>query len=169
MKSALRWHNAFGRLVRNKYVRWNDQAIDFFIASGMMRALSLRVRSQFHYVRILPPSAPVALWPVVLHGIHCRFEYVSASLVNPCSAVDLASGNGSSSSQRQPVGTLVAGKLIQRVGFTRSSISPVCCSPPRPPHGAVDDFWSWLGWRFFAGVGCAWNLGDCGKRAAAQR
>ncbi|MNZ85967.1 hypothetical protein D3C78_1047750 [compost metagenome] len=59
-----------------------------------MRALSLRVRFQSHYVRIFPASAPAALWPVVAHGFYCRIEYVSSSLVNPCSIVNRAGGNG---------------------------------------------------------------------------
>ncbi len=55
------------------------------------------------------------------------------------------------------LGTLVAGKLIKRVGFTRS-YHLACLVFAIATIGMVLslDFWSWIGWRFFAGVGCAW-------------
>ncbi|HAT2866072.1 MULTISPECIES: MFS transporter [Serratia] len=55
------------------------------------------------------------------------------------------------------LGTLVAGKLIQRVGFTRSyHLSCLLFAAATAGMVLSIDFWSWLGWRFFAGVGCAW-------------
>ncbi|AKG70822.1 MFS transporter [Serratia fonticola] len=55
------------------------------------------------------------------------------------------------------LGTLVAGKLIKRIGFTRS-YHLACLVFAFATVGMVLslDFWSWIGWRFFAGVGCAW-------------
>lgn len=54
------------------------------------------------------------------------------------------------------VGTLLCGTLIKQLGFNRSyylasSLFAVGCVG----LGLTMGFWSWLGWRFLAGVGCA--------------
>ncbi|MGL6018846.1 MAG: MFS transporter [Gibbsiella quercinecans] len=55
------------------------------------------------------------------------------------------------------VGTLTAGKLIQRIGFTGSyHLSCLLFAVATAGMALSLDFWSWMGWRFFAGVGCAW-------------
>ncbi|WON78193.1 MFS transporter [Serratia sp. UGAL515B_01] len=55
------------------------------------------------------------------------------------------------------VGTVVAGKLINRIGFTRSyHLACLLFALATIGMGLSLDFWSWIGWRFFAGVGCAW-------------
>ncbi|MGO3397729.1 MAG: MFS transporter, partial [Serratia proteamaculans] len=55
------------------------------------------------------------------------------------------------------VGTLIAGKLIQRIGFTRSyHLACVVFAVATAGMALSLDFWSWMGWRFFAGIGCAW-------------
>ncbi|GAA3609621.1 MFS transporter [Gibbsiella greigii] len=55
------------------------------------------------------------------------------------------------------VGTLTAGKLIQRIGFTGSyHLSCLLFAVATAGMALSLDFWSWIGWRFFAGVGCAW-------------
>ncbi|SUI45043.1 Uncharacterized MFS-type transporter ycaD [Serratia quinivorans] len=54
-------------------------------------------------------------------------------------------------------GTLMAGKLIQRIGFTRSyHLACVVFAVATAGMALSLDFWSWMGWRFFAGIGCAW-------------
>ncbi|MFC0229192.1 MFS transporter [Serratia aquatilis] len=55
------------------------------------------------------------------------------------------------------VGTLVAGKLIKRIGFTRSyHLACLLFALATMSMALSLDFWSWIGGRFFAGVGCAW-------------
>lgn len=54
------------------------------------------------------------------------------------------------------VGTLLTGRLIKRMGFNRSyyiasAIFAVGCVG----LGVMVGFWSWMFWRFVAGVGCA--------------
>lgn len=136
-----------------------------------MRALSLRVRSQSHYVRILSPSALIALRPLAAHGIHCRFEYARASLVNPCSAVDLAGGNGQLLLfQRQPVGHAGSGQTdpARRLYPQLSSfLSGVRRRNRR--HGAVDRFLELAGLALLRRRRLRLDLGDRGKRAVAQR
>ncbi|MGL6566099.1 MFS transporter [Aeromonas dhakensis] len=63
---------------------------------------------------------------------------------------------GSSYFSGNLVGTLLAGTLIRRCGFNRSyylasSLFAAGCVG----LGITLDFWSWLGWRFIAGIGCA--------------
>ncbi|KFK97766.1 MULTISPECIES: MFS transporter [unclassified Serratia (in: enterobacteria)] len=54
------------------------------------------------------------------------------------------------------VGTLIAGQLIKRIGFTRSyHFSCLMFAMATAGMALSLDFWSWMGWRFLAGVGCA--------------
>ncbi|HGM6861164.1 MFS transporter [Serratia rubidaea] len=55
------------------------------------------------------------------------------------------------------LGTMLAGKLIKRIGFTRSyHLSCLLFAVATAGMALSLDFWSWLGWRFMAGIGCAW-------------
>lgn len=79
------------------------------------------------------------------------------------------------------MGTLVAGKLIKHIGFTRSyHLACLLFALATMSMALSLDFWSWIGGRFFAGVGCAWiwvivesallrsgNLSNRGKLLAA--
>ncbi|EQA6514335.1 MFS transporter, partial [Yersinia enterocolitica] len=51
------------------------------------------------------------------------------------------------------VGTLIAGRIIQQLGFNRSYYYS-CILFVLATCGLMlsVDFWNWLGWRFFAGV-----------------
>ncbi|HDL7099528.1 TPA: MFS transporter [Yersinia enterocolitica] len=54
------------------------------------------------------------------------------------------------------VGTLIAGRIIQQLGFNRSyHYSCILFALATCGLMLSVDFWSWLGWRFFAGVACA--------------
>ena len=69
------------------------------------------------------------------------------------------------------LGTLLAG-LIARRGFNRSYYlaSALFAAGGCVGLGLITlGFWSWLAWRFIAGVGCASDLGGGGERADVQR
>ncbi len=54
------------------------------------------------------------------------------------------------------VGTLLTGYLIKRLGFNRSyDIASLIFAAGCVGLGMMIGFWSWLAWRFVAGVGCA--------------
>ncbi|AIR02046.1 MFS transporter [Pluralibacter gergoviae] len=54
------------------------------------------------------------------------------------------------------VGTLLAGRTIKRLGFNRSYyLASVIFAAACIELGVTLGFWSWLGWRFLAGIGCA--------------
>lgn len=54
------------------------------------------------------------------------------------------------------LGTLLAGALIRRVGFNHSYyLASLLFAAGCVGLGVIPGFWSWLGWRFLAGVGCA--------------
>lgn len=54
------------------------------------------------------------------------------------------------------LGTLLAGTLIKRVGFNRSYyLAALIFAMGCVGLGVTLAFWSWLGWRFIAGIGCA--------------
>ncbi|MBW3805010.1 MFS transporter [Aeromonas jandaei] len=54
------------------------------------------------------------------------------------------------------LGTLLAGTLIKRFGFNRSYyLSSVIFAGGCVGLGITLGFWSWLAWRFIAGIGCA--------------
>src|SRR5476649_145838 len=54
------------------------------------------------------------------------------------------------------VGTLIAGLLIKRIGFTRSySLSCLVFAVATAGLALSMTVWSWMGWRFVAGMGCA--------------
>ncbi|HDX4051122.1 TPA: MFS transporter [Enterobacter soli] len=54
------------------------------------------------------------------------------------------------------LGTLVTGSLIKRVGFNRSYyLASLIFSAGCAGLGLMVGFWSWMVWRFIAGVGCA--------------
>ncbi|WP_054179147.1 MFS transporter [Trabulsiella odontotermitis] len=54
------------------------------------------------------------------------------------------------------VGTLLTGRLIQRMGFNRSYyLASLIFAVGCVGLGFMVGFWSWMSWRFIAGVGCA--------------
>ncbi len=54
------------------------------------------------------------------------------------------------------VGTLIAGLLIKRIGFNRSYyLSCLVFAVATAGLALSMTFWSWIGWRFVAGMGCA--------------
>ncbi|CCJ91881.1 MFS transporter [Cronobacter turicensis] len=54
------------------------------------------------------------------------------------------------------LGTLITGTLIKRYGFNRSYyIASLIFAAGCAGLGVTLGFWSWLAWRFIAGVGCA--------------
>ncbi|WHP32961.1 MFS transporter [Trabulsiella odontotermitis] len=54
------------------------------------------------------------------------------------------------------VGTLLTGRLIQRLGFNRSYyLASLIFAVGCVGLGFMVGFWSWMSWRFIAGVGCA--------------
>lgn len=54
------------------------------------------------------------------------------------------------------LGTLVTGSLIKRVGFNRSYyVASLIFAAGCAGLGLMVGFWSWMVWRFIAGVGCA--------------
>ena len=54
------------------------------------------------------------------------------------------------------VGTLLAGRTIKQLGFNRSYyLASVIFAVACIGLGVTLGFWSWLGWRFLAGIGCA--------------
>lgn len=54
------------------------------------------------------------------------------------------------------LGTMITGRLIQRIGFNRSYyIAAVIFAVGSAGLGMMVDFWAWSFWRFVAGVGCA--------------
>ncbi|MGP9183188.1 MFS transporter [Yersinia pestis] len=54
------------------------------------------------------------------------------------------------------VGTLIAGRFIQQLGFNRSyHCSCILFALATCGLMLTVDFWSWLGWRFLAGIACA--------------
>ncbi|MFW0765012.1 MFS transporter [Trabulsiella odontotermitis] len=54
------------------------------------------------------------------------------------------------------VGTLLTGRLIQRLGFNRSYyLASLIFAVGCVGLGFMVGFWSWMTWRFIAGVGCA--------------
>ncbi|EOV8836787.1 MFS transporter [Cronobacter dublinensis] len=54
------------------------------------------------------------------------------------------------------LGTLITGSLIKRLGFNRSYyIASLIFAAGCAGLGVTLGFWSWLAWRFIAGVGCA--------------
>lgn len=63
---------------------------------------------------------------------------------------------GSSYFSGNLLGTLLAGVLIRRFGFNRSYyLASALFAAGCVGLGITLDFWSWLGWRFLAGIGCA--------------
>ncbi|MGY3945628.1 MFS transporter [Aeromonas tecta] len=63
---------------------------------------------------------------------------------------------GSSYFSGNLLGTLLAGALIKRVGFNRSYyLASLLFAVGCVGLGITLGFWSWLAWRFIAGVGCA--------------
>lgn len=63
---------------------------------------------------------------------------------------------GSSYFSGNLLGTLLAGALIKRVGFNRSYyLASLIFAAGCVGLGITLGFWSWLAWRFIAGVGCA--------------
>lgn len=63
---------------------------------------------------------------------------------------------GSSYFSGNLLGTLLAGTLIRRCGFNRSYyLASVLFAAGCVGLGITLDFWSWLTWRFIAGIGCA--------------
>lgn len=57
---------------------------------------------------------------------------------------------------RQLVGTLLTGYVIKRIGFNRSYyLASFIFAAGCAGLGLMIGFWSWLAWRFVAGVGCA--------------
>ncbi|WP_041209890.1 MFS transporter [Aeromonas jandaei] len=63
---------------------------------------------------------------------------------------------GSSYFSGNLLGTLLAGTLIKRFGFNRSYyLSSVIFAAGCIGLGITLGFWSWLAWRFIAGIGCA--------------
>lgn len=63
---------------------------------------------------------------------------------------------GSSYFSGNLLGTLLAGTLIRRCGFNRSYyLASALFAAGCVGLGITLDFWSWLGWRFIAGIGCA--------------
>ncbi|WP_421157375.1 MFS transporter [Aeromonas dhakensis] len=63
---------------------------------------------------------------------------------------------GSSYFSGNLLGTLLAGTLIRRCGFNRSYyLASAFFAAGCVGLGITLDFWSWLGWRFLAGIGCA--------------
>ncbi|MBL0598383.1 MFS transporter [Aeromonas jandaei] len=63
---------------------------------------------------------------------------------------------GSSYFSGNLLGTLLAGTLIKRFGFNRSYyLSSVIFAAGCVGLGITLGFWSWLAWRFIAGIGCA--------------
>ncbi|EIM1708102.1 MFS transporter [Aeromonas dhakensis] len=63
---------------------------------------------------------------------------------------------GSSYFSGNLLGTLLAGTLIRRCGFNRSYyLASALFAAGCVGLGIALDFWSWLGWRFIAGIGCA--------------
>ncbi|MBM0491693.1 MFS transporter [Aeromonas jandaei] len=63
---------------------------------------------------------------------------------------------GSSYFSGNLLGTLLAGTLIKRFGFNRSYyLSSVIFAAGCVGLGITLCFWSWLAWRFIAGIGCA--------------
>ncbi|EOC1341445.1 MFS transporter [Cronobacter dublinensis] len=54
------------------------------------------------------------------------------------------------------LGTLITGSLIKRFGFNRSYyIASLIFAAGCAGLGVTLGFWSWLAWRFIAGIGCA--------------
>ncbi len=54
------------------------------------------------------------------------------------------------------LGTVLAGWLIQRLGFNRSYyIASLIFAAGCVGLGIMVGFWSWMAWRFIAGIGCA--------------
>ncbi|MCI0231167.1 UNVERIFIED_ASMBLY: MFS transporter [Cronobacter sakazakii] len=54
------------------------------------------------------------------------------------------------------LGTLITGALIKRYGFNRSYyLASLIFAAGCAGQGMTLGFWSWLAWRFIAGVGCA--------------
>jgi len=54
------------------------------------------------------------------------------------------------------LGTLLTGKLIKRFGFNRSYyLASLIFAAGCVGLGLMVGFWSWMAWRFIAGVGCA--------------
>ena len=54
------------------------------------------------------------------------------------------------------VGTLLTGYVIKRIGFNRSYyLASFIFAAGCAGLGLMIGFWSWLAWRFVAGVGCA--------------
>lgn len=54
------------------------------------------------------------------------------------------------------LGTLLAGKLIKRMGFNRSYyLASLIFAVGCVGLGMMVGFWSWMIWRFIAGIGCA--------------
>lgn len=63
---------------------------------------------------------------------------------------------GSSYFSGNLLGTLLAGTLIKRFGFNRSYyLSSIIFAAGCVGLGITLGFWSWLAWRFIAGIGCA--------------
>ncbi|WP_279461759.1 MFS transporter [Aeromonas dhakensis] len=63
---------------------------------------------------------------------------------------------GSSYFSGNLLGTLLAGTLIRRCGFNRSYyLASALFAAGCVGLGITLGFWSWLGWRFIAGIGCA--------------
>lgn len=63
---------------------------------------------------------------------------------------------GSSYFSGNLLGTLLAGRLINQVGFNRSYyLATLLFAAATIGLGITLGFWSWLMWRFIAGIGCA--------------
>lgn len=123
----------------------------------MMRAIS-SLRLRFPYlVRLFSPGALTARGPLVIDDFHCRAKHAGAALAQPRLAATWQVGLVSSSYfTGNLAGTLLAGVLIKRFGFTRSY--PMACllfALATAALGRVDGFPSELLLRFLAGVACA--------------
>lgn len=131
--------------------------IDFFIASGMMRSLLLSRRFLSYYVRIFSPRATPALWAFAVHDLYRGFKYTGSLMVITSTVADWQVGMVSSSYfTGNLVGTLIAGRFIQQLGFNRSyHCSCILFALATCGLMLTVDFWSWLGWRFLAGIACA--------------
>ncbi|MNT44306.1 hypothetical protein D3C72_1808270 [compost metagenome] len=136
-----------------------------------MRALSLRVRFQSHYVRILPPSAPAALWLVAAHGLYRRIEYASPSLVDSCSVVNLAGRNGKFLLLYRQSGRHADCGQTHPAHWFYPQLSSCLCGIRRGDcrYGIVARFLELDGLAFLCRHRLRLDLGDRRKRLAAER
>ncbi len=122
-----------------------------FIASGMMRSLLLSRRFLSYYVRIFSPRATPALWAFAVHDLYRGLNTLVPLWLShqqlPTWQVGMVS---SSYFTGNLVGTLIAGRFIQQLGFNRSyHCSCILFALATCGLMLTVDFWSWLGWRFW--------------------